>query len=146
MKKMFLVGMLFTFAMAASVNAQRNKEIEILSFQWGVTNSTGTQTVPVPGGKGTVKFDKTGDRFTNVVYTDAAGKKFRLTPAKPGTAGAPQPTCKFPLPDACFGTANKNIGMCICKPTDITSNSGGEYSISLLLPAVQKVREAAARQ
>jgi hypothetical protein len=145
MKKMFLAGLLFTFAMAAKVNAQSNKEIGIESFQWGATSASGAQTITVPGGKGTIKFDKTGDRFTNVVYTDAAGKQFRLSPVKPGTGGAPQPTCKYPLPDACFATADKNIGMCLCKPTDKTSG-GGEYTIALLLPAVQKVREAAARQ
>jgi hypothetical protein len=145
MKKMFLAGLLFTFAMATQVNAQANKEIGIESFQWGATNASGAQTITVPGGKGIIKFDKTGDRFTNVVYTDASGKQFPLAPVRPGTAGAPQPTCKFPIPDACFGTANKNVYMCICKPTDIASNSGGDYSIALLLPAVQKVREAAAK-
>ena len=92
-----------------------------------------------------MKFDKTGDRFSNVVYTDAAGKQFRLAPVRPGTAGAPQPSCKYPLPDACFATADKNIGMCLCKPTDKTSAGGGEYTISLLLPAINKVRDAAAK-
>lgn len=146
MKRMFLAGLLFTFAMAARVNAQSNKEIGIESFQWGATNASGAQAITVPGGKGTIKFDKTGDRFTNVVYTDAAGKQFRLAPVKPGTSGAPQPTCKYPLPDACFATADKNIGMCLCKPTDKTSAGGGEYTVALLLPAIQKVRDAAARQ
>lgn len=142
---MFLAGLLFTFAMAAKVNAQFNKEIAVESFQWGATSASGAQTITVPGGKGTMKFDKTGDRFTNVVYTDAAGKQFRLAPLRPGTAGAPQTPCKTPLPDACFGTANKNVFMCICKPSDFAGNSGGEYSISLILPAVQKVRDAAAK-
>jgi hypothetical protein len=145
MKKMFLAGLLFTFAMATQVNAQSNKEIGIESFQWGATSASGAQTITVPGGKGTVKFDKTGDRFTNVVYTDASGKQFRLAPVRPGTAGAPPPTCKTPLPDACFGTANKNVYMCICKPTDFAGNSGGEYSIAILVPAINKVREAAAK-
>jgi hypothetical protein len=145
MKKMLLAGLLFTLAMAAKVNAQKNKEIGIESFQWGATSASGAQTITVPGGKGTMTFDKTADRFTNVVYTDAAGKQFRLSPVRPGTGGAPQPVCKTPLPDACFGTANKNVYMCICKPTDIASNSGGEYSITILVPAVQKVREAGSR-
>lgn len=145
MKKIILASVVFVFAFATNVNAQPNKQMEIASWSWGARSATGAQSVPVPGGKGTLKFTKQGDKFTNVVFIDAAGKTHRLQPMKPGTNGAPDPGCKFPIPDACFGTANKNIGMCMCKPTDLTSNAGGEYSISLLLPAVQKVREAAAR-
>ena len=147
MKKILLVGLSFMFAMAARVNAQPDNkgQIEINSYSWGVSLVEGTQTIQVPGGKGTVGIDKRGSKLLNVVYTDAAGKAFRLIPTKPGTGGAPQPACKYPLPDACFGTADKNIGMCICKPTDISNGGSGEYLIGLLLPAVQKVREAAVR-
>ena len=103
----------------------------------------GNNTVPVPNGRGTIKFVKRGDKISDVVFTDAAGKSTRLNPAQPGTNGAPSPSCKFPIPDACFGTADKNIGMCMCKPTNL-SNGNEEVNIGLLLPAVQKVREAAA--
>src|SRR5688500_13256568 len=145
MKKMYLTGLLFTFEMATQVNALSNNEFGIESFQWGPTSASDAQTITVPGGKGTMTIDKPGDRFTNVVYTDAAGKQFRLAPVRSGTAGAPPPTCKTPLPDACFGTANKNVFMCICKPSDFAGNSGGEYSIAILVPAINKVREAAAK-
>lgn len=105
----------------------------------------GKNTVRVPDGNGTLTFVKRGDRFSDVVYTDAAGKATRLAPVQPGTGGAPKPACKFPIPDACFGIPNnQSIGMCICKPTDI-SNGDEQYNIGLLLPAVQKVREAAAK-
>ena len=145
MKKFILASVVFVFAFATNVNAQKKSEIQIESFSWGVRAASGAQSVQVPGGKGTLKFTKQGDKFTNVVFIDANGKTHRLQPMQPGTNGAPDPGCKYPLPDACFGTADKNIGMCMCKPTDLTSNGGGEYSISLLLPAVQKVRDAAAR-
>ena len=158
MKKIMLGFAVILFATTTRLAAQNtvgttpetgkdknNKEIQIESFSWGATSATGAQTVVVPGGKGTLKFEKNGDRFTNVMYFDAAGKSYRLQTTPAGTGGAPNPSCKFPLPDACFGTADKNIGMCICKPTDLAGNTGGEYSINLLLPAVQKVREAAAR-
>jgi len=154
MKKILLVCTV-CFALAGQVSAQsenltlngsgvnKPKDIEIESFSWGAMNTSGAQTVPVPKGKGTLKFDKSGNKFTNVVFIDAAGKTHRMIPAKPGTNGAPQPSCKYPLPDACFATADKSIGMCMCKPTDLNSNS--PYTVALLLPAVQKVREAAAR-
>ncbi|MBC7874746.1 MAG: hypothetical protein H7Y01_12155 [Ferruginibacter sp.] len=147
MKKILLVCAMFIFVISMQSNAQPgNKgQIEIESFSWGLSNASGAQTVQVTGGKGTLTFNKTGDRFTNVIFTDADGKIHRLATAKPGTGGAPQPSCKYPLPDACFGTADKNIGMCICKPTDLSNGGSGEYLIGLLLPAVQKVREAAAR-
>jgi hypothetical protein len=109
-----------------------------------VKMSDGKNTVRVPDGKGSIQLVKRGTRFSDVVYTDAAGKTTRLSPVQPGTGGAPKPACKFPIPDACFGIPNnQSVGMCICKPTDLSS--GEEYTISLLLPAIQKVRDASAR-
>ncbi len=143
MKKILFVFTVAIIALTTRVTAQPKDKIEIYSFSWGATNSAGVQTVPVPGGRGTLSFTKQGDRFTNVVFTDAAGKTHRMIPSQPGTNGAPKPSCKYPLPDACFATSDKNIGMCMCKPTDLAGNGGGEYLIGLLLPAVQKVREAA---
>ncbi len=158
MKKIFLVCTVCMFVLAGNVFAQptiseivitKNSgkkpkgEMQIESFSWGATNASGAQTVQVPNGKGMLKFEKSGNKFTNVIFIDAAGKTHRMVPAQPGTNGAPQPSCKYPLPDACFATADKNIGMCMCKPTDLNSNS--PYTVTLLLPAVQKVREAAVK-
>lgn len=146
MQKILFICALFIFGLTTQVNAQgRDKWVELPSISFGTSATSGAQTIVVPGGKGTLKFDKTGDRFTNVVFLDSLGKTHRLSPVKPGTGGAPQPSCKFPLPDACFATSDKNIGMCICKPTDLAGSANGEYLIGLLLPAVQKVREAAAK-
>lgn len=108
-----------------------------------VKPNEGNNTVQVPDGMGTIKFVKRGEKISDVIFTDAAGKATRLVPVQPGTNGAPKPSCKYPLPDACFATSDKNIGMCMCKPTNL-SNGKEEYTIGLLLPAVQKVREAAA--
>lgn len=142
MKKIFLAVAIFAFAMVSRTNAQAVQMEDVMITSLKLTD--GSNTVRVPNGKGTIKFVKRGDKLSDVVFIDAAGKSTRLTPVKPGTNGAPQPSCKFPIPDACFGTPNKNIGMCMCKPTDLSSG-GGEYTIGLLLPAVQKVRDAAAR-
>jgi hypothetical protein len=143
MKKILLVSSLFLMAVTTQVMAQSANNSDYVS--WRANFPSGIQTIPVPGNKGTVEFTREGDKFTNVVFTDAAGKTYQLTPSRPGTNGAPKPSCETPLPDACFGTADKNIGMCICKPGNLSSGGGGEYLIGLLVPAVQKVRDAAAR-
>jgi len=161
MKKILLVCTVCMFALAGNVFAQsapqiseivitkvqgkdpKGKTMDLESFSWGASNASGAQTVKLPNRRGTLKYVKTGDKFSDVVFIDAAGKSHRMTPTPQGTNGAPSPSCKYPIPDACFGTADKNIGMCMCKPTDLNSNS--PYTVALLLPAVQKVREAAAR-
>jgi hypothetical protein len=141
MKKVTVVLALFLLACAHNLSAQRTNAQDV---QVAAKLSDGKNTVRVPDGKGSVQFVKRGDKFSDVVFTDAAGKTTRLAPKQTGTGNLPKPPCKFPLPDACFGTPNSGeIGMCICKPTDLSS--GEEYTISLLLPAVQKVRDAAAR-
>lgn len=103
----------------------------------------GQNTVPVPDNGGTIKFTSRGKTITNVSYTDVAGKTTRLQPGTGAANGAPKPKCDCPLPDACFeGTGS--IIMCMCKPCDLSNGNDG-VSISLLLPAVQKVREASTR-
>lgn len=163
MRKLFVMSAIFLFALAGKTFAKtgniiaigspdttkpkpsgdKPKDIamELPSWSFGMSN-TGAQTVRLPDGRGILKFTKTGDRLSNVVFTDAAGKVHNLQPSRPGTNGAPQPSCKYPLPDACFSTQDKNIGLCMCKPADITNHPDG-YVIAMLLPAIQKVREAA---
>jgi hypothetical protein len=154
MKKVISIVALFVLAFVVNVSAQTTKttpeESPSLKYKLkdvmisSVKVNDGANTVPVPDNMGTIKFTKRGGSITNVIYTDAAGKSVRLQPNNGTANGAPKPGCKYPLPDACFGTADKNVGMCMCKPTDL-SNGDETYTIGLLLPAVQKVREAAAR-
>ncbi len=156
MKKVISIVTLFVVAFAFSVSAQGTKattnpggstplkyELKDVMIS-SVKVAEGRNTVPVPSSGGVVQFTKLAKNFTNVTYTDAAGKTVKLQPTSGATNGGTKPTCKCPIPDACFGTANKNVFMCICKPCDI-SNGEETYSIGLLLPAVQKVREAASR-
>jgi hypothetical protein len=142
MKKVSLILSMLVLATTGTLFAQSVTMSDVLISS--VKINDGKNTIRVPDGKGTIQLVKRGDKFTDVVYTDAAGKESRLSPVRPGTGGAPKPACKFPIPDACFGIPNnQSVGMCICRPTDLSS--GEDFSISLLLPAVQKVRDAAAR-
>ncbi len=155
MKKVISIVTLFVVAFAFNVSAQGTKttpegsprymkvELENVMIS-SLKINEGTNTVPVPGNRGTLKFTKRGITISTVTFTDAAGKTVRLQQNSGAANGAPSPSCKCPIPDACFGTADKNVGMCICKPCDL-SNGQETYTIGLLLPAVQKVREAAAR-
>ncbi len=129
-------------AFVGKVSAQRY-ELEN-SLITSIKMSEGVNTVQIPNGRGSIRFVKRGETFSNVVFQDAAGKIERLNPSDGSTDGATPTPCKCPVPDACFGTANKNIGMCMCKPCDVSSGKD-EWSIGLLLPAVQKVRDAANR-
>jgi hypothetical protein len=143
MKKVVVIFTLIVIAFAGKVSAQtitlENVMISSLKLK------EGANTVQIPNGRGTIRFVKRGESFSNVIFQDAAGKVERLNPNDGSTEGNPTPLCKCPLPDACFATANKNVGMCMCKACDLTIGEPESWAIGLLLPAVQKVREAAAR-
>lgn len=153
MKKVTLILTVFVFTLAFNASAQlsagKPKPTPIRYELENVMVSSmkeGSNSVPVPNGRGTLNLQKRGEKIVAVVYTDASGKSIRLTPQQPGTGGAPKPECKFPLPDACFGNPVENIGLCICRPTNLSNGDGGDPTailIALLVPAVQKIREAA---
>lgn len=142
MKKTIVVFALLVVAFVGKVSAQSYQLENVMVTS--IKLNEGTNAVQVPNGRGTIRFVKRGESFSNVMFQDAAGKIVRLNPNDRSDGAAPSPACKCPVPDACFATAEKNIGMCICKPCDLSSGKD-EWSIGLLLPAVQKVREAANR-
>ena len=160
MKKVISIVTLFVLAFVFNVSAQTVKntpakptpylKIELKDIMISsVKLNEGTTTVPVPYNGSSIqitKLAKSSKVIYKVIYIDAAGKSTRLEPSNGTANGAPKPNCKCPIPDACFGSANKDILMCICKPCDLSNGGEETYSIGLLLPAVQKVREAAARQ
>jgi hypothetical protein len=121
----------------AQLQMQTNTSIPPKDNMWRgpITLSTGAlhdgqNSMLIKQGKGTLQFTKNGDKFSNVIYKDSTGAIIRLIPVPAGTQGAPRPDCKYPLPDACFGTADKSIGLCICKPNNI-SNGKGPYTFAL---------------
>jgi len=90
----------------------------------------GQNTVFVKELSGTLILAKSGDTFSNVIYKDASGKSISLTPTRGGTNGAPKPECKSKLPDACFSSADKNIGICICKSDDLSAAGHPTYKVT----------------
>ena len=152
MKKVIVILSVFAFVVAGKVSAQISAPtpeptkytLEDCMIS-GITMKEGVNRIPVPNGRGTLQLMKTGDKFSDVVYTDAAGKTTRLAPNNGSTGNLPKTPCKYKLPDACFGSAGQNAALCICRPAELANGPTDPYSIGLLLPAVQKVREAAAR-
>lgn len=140
MKKVVVIFAVVLVAFTGKLSAQTVIMEDVLISS--IKIKEGANTFPTSNNKGTVKFVKRGDIFTDVFYVDATGKSIKLEPTRGGANGAPKPQCKTTLPDVCFGNVSKNIGICICKPDNL-SNGTETYNIGLLLPAVQKVREAA---
>jgi hypothetical protein len=133
MKKLIVVLTVCVFAVTGKISAQAGQgqgtgkpHFQDLHLASGLKE--GQNSMLIKEGKGTLQFTKSGDRFSNVSFKDSAGVVTRLVPVPAGTQGAPKPECKYPLPDACFGTADKNIGLCICKPSDISAG----YTISFM--------------
>lgn len=104
----------------------------------------GTNRMQVKELKGTLIITTDGSSFSKVIFNDDAGKSTTLTATRGGTNGAPKPECKTKLPDACFSSPDKNIGMCICRPDDLSNGEEQAYSIALHLTAVQKERSKGA--
>ena len=128
MKKIIVAFSLFAFAITGNSFAQTGGvrvAVGDLNLSAGKIKE-GVNTV-TKAGQGTLTFVKKGDSFSEVIYKDAAGISTRLIPTPAGTGGAPNPECKTKLPDACFGTANKSIGMCICRPGSIPT---GVYTLT----------------
>ena len=151
MKKVIVILSAFILAVSGNVSAQISNPVpEPTRYTLedcmisGIVMKEGSNTIPVPNGRGTLKLVKRGDKFSDVVYTDAAGKSTRLAPNNGSTEHLPKTPCKYKLPDACFGAGSQNVFLCMCRPTDL-SNGSDPYSIGLLLPAVQAAREAARR-
>jgi hypothetical protein len=123
MKKILLVCTVFMFALAGNVSAQQGKELTIESFSWGATNATGPQTVVIPNGRGTLKFDKNGDKFTNMVFIEPTTlKNHRALLVNTFPHPNMKDACKYRLPNGSFETADKTIAISICKETKLATS------------------------
>ena len=86
----------------------------------------GENTVKVPKGKVTFFIDGAGN-VSKAIYQDVLGRSTQLNPTKGGTNGAPRPDCKYKLPDACFSSPDKSIGLCICRPDALSGAATVTY-------------------
>ncbi len=137
MKKIILACVVILFAMTSKVMAQPNSDgtitgADLRPWSWTATKVDGPQTVQVPGGKGILKFDKHGDKFSNVRYINAAGKMRQFSPAQHPIPALSKIPCKISLPNGCFATADNSIGLCFCKTEEMSpvTRSGAVYTIT----------------
>src|SRR4051812_28194918 len=110
MKKLLII-----FSVIVCVSADAFSQPSQLTQQLKLVE--GTNSLPLPGNKGTYKFVKQGSSFSNVVFVDPTGRSQTLKPSAGINA-----ECKSPLPAPCFGTADKTVGLCICKPASDGNN------------------------
>lgn len=114
-----------------SINNIKNISLVSLAEQVTLTNISmqeGTNTVQLKGNKGTLTFLKKAHFFSNVIFTNAAGKTIRLMPAT-GT----KPARSFSKQGALFGD-RKTVLVSICLQPK-ASPEAGNYSIKILFPS-----------
>lgn len=125
----------------ANASAQTYKLENVLVTSYRVAE--GSNSVPLPNGHGTLRFMMRGGKIANVMHQDAAGKITRLADTDPGTGHNPNPNPECKWEERCVYNQENGTAVCFCTPDVIKSNE--PVGIALLLPAVQKVREAASR-
>ncbi len=129
MKKILFICFLLVSMMMTRLMAQPNGDgqVDIVRWEWTLTNATTAQIIKVPSGRGSFYINKLGSKRLNILYTNEAGQIFDLSPVRPGTDGAPELSCKLPLTVGCFASKDKKVGLCICKLSD----SGETYTMTL---------------
>ena len=113
MKKIIIATLFIVFAVSAEAQYRYTLEDVIIS---SITIKEGQNSVLTKHGKGTLQFTKTGDRFSNIIFKDSLGKSHTLNSIPANTPGAPKPECRSTTLNACFASANKAFGVCVCKP------------------------------
>jgi hypothetical protein len=104
--------------------------------------ANGNNAVPLPKGQGTLRFMYVNGQILNVMHQDAAGRIVRLPES---TEGCPNtPNCPGKKQE-CMKNTETGSAAKFCMPTDLTDVPREGIEIGLLLPAIQRVREAAAR-
>jgi hypothetical protein len=126
MKKLILMLTVCTFAMAGTVSAQKAKKPQKPKRE---VLATGKVVIQVVDGTETVELVRKDDTFSELMFTDAAGKKTRLVPARGVIPGAPGADCDSRSPVQYFNNSTSTIGLIICK-----GEQAGSYYITLDLP------------
>ena len=133
MKKIIFATLFIGFAICSKAQGYTLENVFVSS----ITVKEGQNSILTKHGKGTLQFIKAGERISRVVFLDSLGRSHALTAIPANTTGAPKPDCNSALPDACFESANKQYGLCVCKPdklgaadmTFMTYTGADRYSI-----------------
>lgn len=147
MKKVIAIITVCLFAVAGNVSAQSQSagKVSYQDFHFTTKLKDGENIVPVIRRNGGLSISLRLTAITKVEFIDSMGVRTILNPTREGGTAALQPVCKSKLSNGCFSSPDKSIGVCICRPGNLSNGGDEPYEIGLLLPAVQKVREAAAR-
>jgi hypothetical protein len=127
MKKILGLSVLAVFISTAPLQAQYKVEFNDILIT-NVKIKEGANSIPVSTFKGTLKFVKKGDKYSNMIFTNSKGKLNKLFVAQTGSNGTVQPACKGST-QACFGTADNSITVYFCEPATTTTTQTRQTSI-----------------
>lgn len=128
MKKLIVVFIVFFFTTATKVSAQQF--VARLTTRGGFTE--GANTMIVTEGKGTIKFVKKGDSYSDVIFTDNKGKANRLSAVNPCSNTAVQTACEG-FTEACFATPDKKVNIYFCRSAKLSGTTSRQTTITIAL-------------
>jgi hypothetical protein len=141
MKKSILILSMLVVALSTIVSAHISTTLLPIYMKYDdlrVKGDASNAIVEIPKGMGTVKFQKSGDQFSDVVYMDAAGNTTRLAPVTAFRINSAKLSCRKAGANTLFESTDGSICMCINKPP-VVAGASSPLTVSIALP-VQTAR------